>query len=894
MVAPVICSVVHHPRLHYEGSIMPATTFRRLVGLYCTFLCVSLVLAGGGGAQTFFTDVTEFPSFHEPTSVWGDYDNDGRQDLFIAEWFESGIALLHNEGDGGFGNQTFLIQQDIPENKKGSGGIFGDYDNDGDLDLFIPIGDPIENESGLDVLLRNDRGVFRDVTRAAGLTDRLPTGNAIWLDYDLDGHLDLYMGHALLVGDAPELRNTLHRNQGDGTFFDVTEELGLDLPLHPTLGGSSWGMAGSDFNGDGWPDLYLGVMSSPNRLFLSDGRGGFRDATTTEIGNPGRAAGIAVGDINNDGNLDLFQGNVSRTLPTDSWLPSRSLLLLNLGEGQFLDITEGAGLSSLFGLETTGAGLADIDNDGDLDLLIPFVHQLLLNTGKGAFVDQTPRSGIGVINSWTASFGDYDLDGFLDVFMGGTAGRIGRLYRNSGNGGHWLRVELAGTQSNRSGIGARVMATSGELVQMREILGGIGGHQDEMGAHFGLGGRTQVDRLEIRWPSGQVDVLTDIPADQKIRIIEGRQIYHVVRPTVWESHTDSMVVRSTIDFQTTVQPALFEDNAEITQITADLSALGGPIEVPLTDMGDGAYQLESTFTVDSPSGMRYLSILIDQHTSLGPYWVRLSKRIAVFPAEDLRILDGEWHSGWQVEGTEGVEVDLGQSDMLYQGTTTSAFRVKSERQSWAVAFRADVPVDTLGYTALRFAFHPGDTRTGAFKLLMMVINDRPVDLVRESLEGVKVDLDVPVWQVVGIPLSALGLEGRIDSLKVIGNLEGTFYLDDIRLVAETPSPTAVTEVHTASLPQSFTLSPNYPNPFNSDTMIRFALPAAGDVDLTIFNLAGQRVAKLAQGMREAGTHTISWDGRDDSGRALASGVYLYRLQTGNGQKVETRKLVLMK
>lgn len=116
------------------------------------------------------------------------------------------------------------------------------------------------------------------------------------------------------------------------------------------------------------------------------------------------------------------------------------------------------------------------------------------------------------------SFGDYDLDGFLDVYFG----MPGRLYRNRGNDNHWLRVELVGIQSNRSGIGARVIATSGELTQTREILGGLGYCQDELVAHFGLGSRTQVDRLEIRWPSGQVDVLGDIPADQKIQVFEGR------------------------------------------------------------------------------------------------------------------------------------------------------------------------------------------------------------------------------------------------------------------------------------------------------------------------------------------------------------------------------------
>ena len=863
----------------------------RTIVLCSVFCCIGL-LAGSGEGQMFFTDVTEFSSFHEPTSVWGDYDNDGRPDLFIAEWLKSGIALLHNDGNGGFGDQTFLIQRDIPENKKGSGGIFGDYDNDGDLDLFVPVGDLIENKGGLDVLLRNDRGVFRDVTRAAGLTDRLPTGNAIWLDYDLDGHLDLYMGHALLAGDAPELRNTLHRNQGDGTFIDVTEELGLDLPLHPTMGGSFWGMSGGDFNGDGWPDLYLGVIGHPNRLFLSDGRGGFRDATTTEIGNSGRAAGIAVGDINNDGDLDLFQGNVGRILPSDFWLPARSLLLLNLGEGQFLDITEGAGLSSLFGLEITGAGLVDIDNDGDLDLLIPLTHQLLLNTGKGAFVNQTPLSGISV-NSWTASFGDCDSDGFLDVFMGQTAGGIGRLYRNSGNGGHWLRVELAGTQSNRSGIGARVMATSGELVQTREIMGGIGGHQDEMVAHFGLGEGTQVDRLEIRWPSGQVDVLSDIPVDQKIRIIEGQQTYHVAHPTLWESPPpDSLVAGSTVDIGAVVLPALFEREAQINRVTADLSELGGPDAIPLTDAGDGTYRLEPiSFVVESPRGLKTISIMIDQTTSPGPYWTRLSRAVTVLPREDLVLFGDALLKGWEWTSTLKVELDAEATGQIHQGSRALGVRTDG---NWRVSCLPMDPLDLVGYGALRFAIHPGDA---SGTVLELSLGNSRMDLLSEDSGDVRVDLEDRSWQVIEIPLAFMGLDDALSGIVFSGLLEGTFYLDDIRLVAAKlgdDTNTAVREQHSATLPPSFTLAQNYPNPFNSATVIRFALPTSDDVELSIFNLAGQQVATLAQGARVAGTYTVSWDGRDDNGRQLASGVYLYRLRTGDGQQVETRKLLLIR
>ena len=846
-------------------------------------VALGLLWVTGGHAQTLYHSVSEllpFGSFGRATAI-GDYDNDGWPDL-LASGTDGRLRLSHNEHGIWFSDAGHrMAQVQFPETRSGGGTIFGDYDNDGDLDVFAPIGSYNGNPS-LNVLLRNDRGVFTDVTLSAGLTDVHTSDNAIWLDYDLDGHLDLYVGNGAFRVEDPSTRNLLYHNNGDGTFRDATVEAGLDVQFHPTAGGSNGSMLAGDFDGDGSPDLYVGVFREANRLFLNDGAGAFRDATSGEIGGEfAEAFGATAGDIDNDGYLDVLHAAAGD-------LGGRSQLLLNLGQGDFLDVLEGVGLGALRADSPLAVGLADVDNDGDLDLMTDRPHYLFLNDGRGIFVEATDTSGVPG-GHLAVSFGDIDLDGFVDVLFGGSPRG---LYRNHGNQRRHLRVELAGVRSNRNGIGARVTATAGDLRQTRQILGGYGFYQDELVAHFGLGDRTQVDTLTIHWPSGEIDVLTAIPADQKIRVIEGRETYHAVQPTTWESLSPDTLMARVVDLRATIRPALFEAEATITAVTADLSNLGGPVAVPLIGVGDGTYRLQTTIAVSRPSGLRPISILIHQATSLGPYWTRLSRDIAVYPQNDLGILDEGSAEGWQVEGVGGAELaDLMHAGTAYRGDVAGAFQVTAEKPSWDLRFLADPPVDELGFAGLHFAFHPGDAEAKGELARLSVSIDARVDLLRQNKA---VDLSVRDWQVVTIPLQLLHPKGKkIESIVFRGNLEGTFYLDDIRLVTviSLPVATAVVEGQDTTLPSAFTLA-NYPNPFNPETTIRFDLPRSAEIELAVYNLAAQKVATLVQGHRETGSYSVRWDGRDDAGRELASGVYVYRLTAGN--RVETRKLLLLR
>ena len=1161
---------------------------KRFTRWSCGLCGLGLLLAGPGGAQTFFAEVTELSglsSLQSGNIAFGDYDNDGWPDMVSAGiWpLTKDVVLLHNEGNGRFSGRSIDVRGDAIAQWKGWGVAWADYDNDGDLDLYLPVGAEQSLFSSRDVLLRNDQGLFADVTLAAGLTDVLPSGAAIWFDYNLDGHLDLFVRHDDATGKEPLPFNSLYKSNGDGTFADMTEEAGLDVILSPGRGGGDTGTVAADFNNDGRPDLYIATSRSANRLFVNTEDGIFIDATTGEIADRGQTFQTAVGDIDNDGDLDIFQTAGGGAI-TDS-VDFRSLMLLNLGENQFLDVTEGVGLSALTAENLEGAGLADIDNDGALDLITAFPHFLFLNNGEGFFVDRTAESGkengrFGLV------LGDVDLDGFIDVVFNDSNplgnGKFGGLYRNNGNDNHWLRVELAGARSNRNGIGARLKAVAGDLSQIREIFGGLGFGQDEMVAHFGLGARAQIDRLEIHWPSGTVDILTDIPVDQKIRVIEGSGAYCAVRPTVWApAPPDSLVASSSVRWQFGVRPALFEAGAEIVGATADLSALGGPSAVSLVEMDDGRLQLEPLdLEVVDDNGIKEITVAIEQSTSLGPYWTRLSRTAVVLPAKDQLVLQGGTAGGWgppagekgrdrlsflsfgdgapeifaiDADGTNRVRLTHGQGGIrvlsknsglfkpniawspdgsqlafsgdidgvraiyavaadgtgrrrltdpmdpetdidtqpawspdgswiafssnrespeefdifamnadgsnavnltgtpgddgepawspdgsqiafssnreggssqifvmaadgsnpvnltpdgdgaypawspdgtklafvsaregplkifamaadggnpvaLSRGATgfdrspawspdgrkiayvevrsilgqgeivvvnadgsdpvrltlgsnnqiprwlpaggspplvelnkdassalfeaRSALELKTEG-AWMATWVPAAPMSPIGYDSLHFFFHPGDAMLPEQGWLKVRVGEGLLDLRTEM----GVDFSSRIWQEVSLPLSAFALnpDRPIEVVRLLGKLEGTAYLADVRLVAvagEAPI-TAVVEERVKERLQHFALEQNFPNPFNPETTIRFALVQGEKIELAVYNLVGQKVATLAADVRQAGTYVLRWDGRDDAGRQLASGVYLYRLQAGRGM-VETRKLVLVR
>lgn len=321
----------------------------------------------------------------------------------------------------------------------------------------------------------------------------------------------------------------------------------------------------------------------------------------------------------------------------------------------------------------------------------------------------------------------------------------------------------------------------------------------------------------------------------------------------------------------------------VPEVFADLSALGGASEVELEQVGAGLYQLTGTLSADVSNGLKSVRIHLRQETPDGPLETTIVRELVVLPAADQVIFADQYGENWTQGFTSNVEVD----EQVFAGTWAQALAA----EAFTLEYKPLTPVEPVGYRALRLAFHPGDTEGDTRPVFNVMVNGDTPSLV-SLFEQDGLDLARQEWQVIEIPLERFfRLDGPIESIRLFGNLRGTFYLGDVRLVAARASVLTAVQQH-GVVPEAFSLSQNYPNPFNSTTAIGFALPHAGAIQLAVFNLIGQQLVVLAEGNYPAGSYTLRWDGVNGRGRALAAGLYFYRLQTPWG--VQTRKLLLLK
>jgi len=452
-------------------------------------------------AQDAFTRITSDPvvtGVNSTVFAWADFNNDGFQDLFVST--RTGPSLLYsNNGNGTF--SQILVAPVATDNGICFGATWGDYDNDGFLDLFVGV-----NNSGNDWLYHNNgRGGFTKITTGAIVNSGGNANNCGWADYDNDGYLDLWVANS-------DQNDFLYHNNGDGTFTRITTNA-IALKTGNSQGGS-W----ADYDNDGWPDLFVSRVNEPNLLYHNEGRGIFTPVTNGIIVHDVSVGqGTSWGDYDNDGYLDLFVVNPN----------ARNFLYHNNGDGTFNKITNAAIVTDIG--NGHGCGWADYDNDGYLDLFVANrlgANFLYHNNGDGTFARVTsgvvPTDGADAV---AGAWADYDNDGFPDLFVTELNSFNNRLYRNNGNTNAWLTLKLEGRLSNRAAIGAkvRVKATIGSRAfwQLREISGGGGlGSQNDLRAGFGLGDATQVDLVRIEWPSGIVQVLHDIAPRQFLTLIE--------------------------------------------------------------------------------------------------------------------------------------------------------------------------------------------------------------------------------------------------------------------------------------------------------------------------------------------------------------------------------------
>jgi hypothetical protein len=514
----------------------------------------------------FVVNPSRTPRKHQPeTMIAGvallDYDNDGRLDIYVVNGGtmpglekagpQHWNRLFRNRGDGSFADVTETAG--VAGRGYDMGVVTGDYDNDGDTDIFV---------AGLrrNTLFRNNgNGTFSDVTEAAGLARPDPEFGTLWAvaaafaDYDRDGWLDLFVSNYCVWDPATEqpcasdkgyeychpdayrgLPNSLFRNNRDGTFSDVSVASGIRKHV-----GKGMGIGVADFDDDGWTDFFVANDTLPALLFMNRRDGTFAETSVpsglavTDYGRPISGMAADARDVDGDGRPDIFE-----TALANEDFP----LFRNLGDGSFEEVTRRAGISAL-ALPRAGwsNGIYDLNNDGRKDLFVAcsgvmdpngrfrgrvlMPNAVFVQLGNGRFTDGSPTAGADFVGRQAihrgAAFGDLDNDGRVDVVVTALEAPL-EIWRNvTPARNHWLLVSTIGTRSNRDGQGAKIKVTTAAGAQWNAVntAVGYGGGSDKR-VHFGLGADAVVRELTITWPSGTLQTLRDLAADQIVTVRE--------------------------------------------------------------------------------------------------------------------------------------------------------------------------------------------------------------------------------------------------------------------------------------------------------------------------------------------------------------------------------------
>jgi len=944
--------------------------------------------------------------------VWGDYNNDGYPDIYVSngtQGYKQKNFLFLNNGDGSF---TQVTSGDIVNDQVISGGsTWGDFDNDGDLDLYVCTNrdnttDPIKNF----LYENNGSGTFsKNTTAGPPVTDDELSACCGWGDYNNDGYIDLFVTN----GWQGKLINTLYSNDGDDTFTKIT---GIDLVGDA---GSTFiaGMGWADYDNDGDLDLYVASGSGANNFLWRNESNG--DFTKLDIFGTGDSQGCSWADYDNDGDLDLFVTNYgeSQTTPEANWL------YRNDGSDTFTKITSGDIVTEAD--FSYGSAWADIDNDGDLDLFVAndgtpgaYYNRFYLNDGSGSFTKVTSSVILDSTYAVGTAWADYNKDGFMDIYLCRTAWNY--LFTNNepanGNTNHWINIQCIGTTSNKAGIGAKVRVKAeieaGKTIwQMREISAQTGyASHNNLRAHFGLGTASIIQELKVEWPSGNVQTLTNVAVNQFLTITEssGGESINVTSPNggenwevgtihdiTWTSSGTSgnvdidystdgssswtaIVTNETDDGSypwtipgtpssnclvritdsdsdpsdqsdavfTISQPAYdisgtvsYDSKARLVpDVTVDLThsegtgmqttdvngeylfenVPAGDVEIIPSKTGDlrdaitgsdallvlqylaflasldddqqfaGDVTEDGSVTgSDAQAILRYLAFYTDNIGSTGKW--------RFLPADTSFTLDANAIADFKAYLKGDANLDWAEGGGLAKNMSSSSTALTVDPIQDADDTRIVVPIkletsgETVNTLVFSLSYDRGSLRYKSIEKstlsenFMLVANGEETGKVHIAMAGAKgIETDGDIIRLI-FEIVDQSVESAIDITRA--------YANDLEVTNLTRGHVNFADQSQTMIPDRFNLDQNYPNPFNPETIIAYQLPETRNVVLKIYNVLGDEICTLVDEKKEAGHHHISWNGKDAAGNEVTSGVYLLRIQAGTFQM--SRKMVKM-
>ena len=960
---------------------MHSETLSSLAGRLMRVSCLTVLLAVAGGRLygQSFTQITGVPPVNDGGAsrgvAWIDYDQDGYLDLFVTNFSTGTNVLYHNDGPPLY---TFTKMSGLSISQvtaPSAGTTWGDYNNDGYPDAFIANWGGVNN-----LLYRNDgTGDFTQILTGDIVNDHASSAIGSWGDYDNDGNLDLFVTNSA----SPNV-NFLYHNLGDGSFETITTA----PPV--TIGGPWLGASWIDYDGDGDQDLFLVRNGGGNCVLFKNmlketGTATFVQVTTGALVNSGAGATSgAWGDYDNDGKLDVY-------LPR--YFSTTNLLFHNDGNGNFTAIDTGIAVSEI--ANSNSAVWVDVDNDGDLDLFVThgwngaqqtnvLYKNMLMETGVPWFQKVTTGPLVSDAGySFGCSWGDYDEDGFPDLYVAKSFGgnQDNALFHNNGNGNHWLTLDCVGVLSNRSGIGTviRAKATIGgkPVWQMRVVEGVNNLYGQNPQSHFGLGDAVSVDSLVIAWPSGATDVYTNVSANRHVCCVEQRvivpQLMSPADGTIAQS--DTVTLRWNRDLcgkpyhvqiatDSTFGGIVYEDST-VTDTVKMVTQLPNDTKCywriqPTRTIDRSAWSVvrsfllaPSTFAFQTDLSWNILSVPLhvsdtsaavlfpgaispayryngssytaqDTLTIGTGYWIRCQNGLNATATGTIVFSDTiSVDSGWNLIGSLSYPIaaasvtslppDIVESKYFgWNGYYTIDDSLLPWRGYWVKAQQAGQLVLTLhgekshkqsvsnvfskagkisfedrnghsqtlyvieksngGFVSLENYCLPPLPPEGAFDIrfssgrFLDQIDDKN-DLVLPILvRGAAYPLEVR-WEIPGrfTSISLTAGETRIplsaDGRMKISSEEGL-----LQLVSGS----------SGSIPKEYGLLQNYPNPFNPTTTIKYQLPTDSRVKLDVYNILGQLVARLVDETQSAGFRQVGWNASN-----VGSGVYICQIHAVN-------------